>query len=250
MNILFTICGRAGSKGLKNKNLLEFLGYPLSFYTVSAIKLYKDTHPGIKTDIALNTDSKDLINLFKDNFDYIDIVKRSEKLGKDDTPKIDVIKETYRAMEDRNKVQYDMVVDLDLTSPLRKISDIEKIIDKKSNSNADVVFSVVDSRRNPYFNMVSEKNGFYGRVNKSDFNARQEAPPIYDMNASIYAYSSEFLEKDLNIFDGKCDITKMEDTGILDIDSGEDFELMEVIGDYLFKSKEEFKKVRDNIKNI
>ena len=34
-NILITICGRAGSKGFKNKNLKTFLGTPLVYYTVA-----------------------------------------------------------------------------------------------------------------------------------------------------------------------------------------------------------------------
>ena len=40
MKILFTICGRAGSKGIKNKNIREFVGKPLPYYTISAIDLF------------------------------------------------------------------------------------------------------------------------------------------------------------------------------------------------------------------
>ena len=40
MNVLFTICGRAGSKGFKNKNLKMFLGVPLVYYSIAAIALY------------------------------------------------------------------------------------------------------------------------------------------------------------------------------------------------------------------
>ncbi|MDD3706486.1 MAG: acylneuraminate cytidylyltransferase family protein, partial [Clostridiaceae bacterium] len=46
-DILFTICGRAGSKGIKNKNLRDFLGYPLPYYTISAIDLYKGQNPEV-----------------------------------------------------------------------------------------------------------------------------------------------------------------------------------------------------------
>ena len=45
MNILFTICGRAGSKGFKNKNLKEMNGVPLVYYTLAAIKAYIEAHP-------------------------------------------------------------------------------------------------------------------------------------------------------------------------------------------------------------
>ena len=63
MNILFTICGRAGSKGIKNKNIRMFVGKPLPYYTVSAIDLFlKRTKIEADYDIVVNTDSTELIN--------------------------------------------------------------------------------------------------------------------------------------------------------------------------------------------
>ena len=40
MNILFTLCGRAGSKGVKGKNARDFLDIPLAWYSVAGITLY------------------------------------------------------------------------------------------------------------------------------------------------------------------------------------------------------------------
>ena len=59
MNILFTICGRAGSKGFKNKNLKKLNGIPLVYYTLSVIRLYMDKHMENQVTVALNTDSKE-----------------------------------------------------------------------------------------------------------------------------------------------------------------------------------------------
>jgi CMP-N,N'-diacetyllegionaminic acid synthase len=96
--------------------------------------------------------------------------------------------------------------------------------------------------------MKTEKG--YERVVKSNFNARQEAPEIYDMNASMYAYSLEFLNSGKAIFEGKCDVIKMVDTAVLDIDNENDFELMEIIAEYLFAHNEEMKTIKDNINNL
>ena len=41
MEVLITICGRAGSKGAKNKNFRLFLGKPLIYYTIKSAKLFK-----------------------------------------------------------------------------------------------------------------------------------------------------------------------------------------------------------------
>lgn len=249
MNILFTICGRAGSKGIKNKNLREFLGYPLPFYSVSIIDLYQKKHPEIRIDISLNTDSRDLINLFKANLDIeFDVIERDEKLSLDTTPKIPVIMNCLNVMEERKMTKYDMVVDLDITSPLRRLEDLEALIEKKIKTPADLVFSVTNARRNPYFNMVKKTENGYSRVIKSNFNSRQEAPEMFDMNASLYAYTPSFLLSEQNIFDGNCEVIKMLDTAVLDLDHENDFELMEVIAAYLFNTNDEYKIIQKNIK--
>lgn len=251
MNILFTICGRAGSKGIKNKNLREFLNYPLPFYTMSAIDLYIRKHPEMHSDVVLNTDSEDLIRIFKDQLSIQnEIIKRDISLGLDDTPKGSVILNCLDKMEERKSIIYDIVVDLDITSPLRTIEDIENLIDKKLSCEADVVFSVTDSRRNPYFNMVKKTEKGYKRVICSNFNARQEAPEIFDMNASIYAYTPSFLKSGKGIFEGHCEIIKMMDTGVLDLDCENDFELMQVVAKYLYKNYPKFNDISLNIRQI
>lgn len=251
MNLLFTICGRAGSKGIKNKNLRDFLGYPLPFYTVSAIDLYKKNNTNVKCDIVLNTDSTDLIKMFKEQLNiHADVIERDMSLGLDNTPKVAVILNCLDVMEKGKSMNYDMVIDMDITSPLRTSEDVGNLIGRKMASDADVVFSVTDSRRNPYFNMVKKTENGYERVIASRFNTRQEAPEIFDMNASLYAYSPSFLKSSKGIFEGKCDAIKMLDTAVLDLDHENDFELMQVIAEHLFKKNAALREIRENIINI
>jgi CMP-N,N'-diacetyllegionaminic acid synthase len=68
------------------------------------------------------------------------------------------------------------------------------------------------------------------------------------MNASLYAFSPNFLKGDKMIFDVPCGAINMRDTGILDLDSENDFELMQVIAKYLFDNYICFGIVKDNIK--
>lgn len=83
MKILFTICGRAGSKGIKNKNIREFLGKPLPYYTISAIDLFlKETTLDIEADIVANSDSRELLELMKNNpLRIIETIERDESLA-------------------------------------------------------------------------------------------------------------------------------------------------------------------------
>ena len=61
--LLITICGRAGSKGFKNKNLKVFCGKPLVYYSLSAAELFCRNHPELQVDLALNTDSEELAKI-------------------------------------------------------------------------------------------------------------------------------------------------------------------------------------------
>lgn len=236
MTILFTICGRAGSKGLAAKNLKTFHGYPLIAYTLAAIDLFKK-ESGQQVDVALNTDSKELQKTIKDYPDVL-ITERKKEHSTDTASKMAVIRDTYLQAKKNRQTDYDYVIDLDLTSPLRTVQDIFKLIEKKKNQpNLDVVFSVVEARRNPFFNMVKEEESSVSLVNASIFTSRQQAPIIYDMNASMYLYDPKFLQKNEYIFSGQCGIIQMKDYMVLDIDSEEDFKWMEYI--YLKLVKDE-----------
>ena len=250
MNILFTLCGRAGSKGVKGKNARDFLDIPLVWYSMANIALYKERHADDNhIDIVLNTDSEDLIKLVEQVKDLnVTILRRDASLGGDKVPKVAVILDCLTRSEEIFNVKYDMVVDLDITSPLRTVQDIKNAIDKKAGrNNVDVVYSVAPSRRNPYFNMVKEENGFFCKAIPSNYTTRQEAPIFYDMNASIYAYSPDALKnkEHATFFNSGCGAIVMADTGILDIDSEEDYELMQVIARYLFENNEAFKETFD-----
>ncbi len=244
MNILFTICGRAGSKGFKNKNLKEMRGIPLSFYSMAAIKGYADKHPEDSIVVALNSDSEPLVQLVqKQTIIPVRYIERKLELAGDVVAKIEVIKDTFLSCND---FKPDVVVDLDITSPMRRVEDIENTITEYKKGIYDLVFSVVEARRSPYFNMVENKpDGFYRKICASNYTARQQAPKSYEMNASIYAYSPDFLRGDITktIIDYNCGISVMPDYLVLDIDSEEDFSMMQFLHEYYCKQDEGLKKV-------
>lgn len=238
---LFTICGRAGSKGIKGKNSSLFLGVPLVYYTLAAIKLYQDTHAEDDLTLALNTDSADLKELLDESGVSYEFVARKEELAGDGAPKVDVIRATYQAVKNDKNEDYDAVIDLDITSPLRTLKDIEALLAKRKNSDAGVIYTVVPSRRNPYFNMVQlNEDGTCSRVIETNVNARQQAPQVFDMNASMYAYSIDFMQSNAGIFEASNEFTLMEDTAVLDLDSKNDLRYMEIISQYLFEHEEAY----------
>jgi len=253
MNILFTLCGRAGSKGVKGKNARDFMDVPLCWFSLAGVALYIEKYKkdGDHIDVALNTDSAPLIQLIE-QADALPVMihRRDASLGGDRVPKVAVIRDSFLRAMTETGIDYDMVVDLDITSPLRRLKDIRNAIEKKAGrDDVDVTYSVTAARRNPYFNMAKEVDGYFSTAIPSHYTARQQAPVVYDMNASIYAYSPRALrEKDAEaFFDNHCDAIVMPDTGILDIDSEEDYELMQVIARHLFNNVEGYKEIYEKV---
>ena len=79
-HVLITICGRAGSKGFKNKNLKIFDGLPLSHYSLAAAKLFEQQNPQLCVDICLNTDSELLINTVVEKYPEVHVLRRPQEL--------------------------------------------------------------------------------------------------------------------------------------------------------------------------
>lgn len=250
--LLITICGRAGSKGFKNKNLKTFCQKPLVYYTLSAAMLFCKARPDVQVDLCLNTDSEALAQLVAQAYPEVTFLRRGEALGGDTVPKMAVFQDSLARMEAQKGYAYDYVMDLDITSPLRTAQDIQNAYElKASRPDLDLVFSVTDSRRNPCFNMVRDCGDHVEKgIDNATYTARQQAPVFYDVNASIYVFRRDFLANNTTgiLWDGKIGVSKMLDTGILDIDSEEDFLMMEVIAAHLFKNLPKFAAVQANIR--
>ena len=220
MKILCTICVRAGSEGLKNKNFLKIKNKYLMNYTLdTAIK------SKIFFNIAISSDSKKIFKLKNKNKNII-LIKRPKELAKNSANKIDTLRHALEYCEKKKNIKYDLVIDLDATSPLRKTIDIKNALEVFIKKKADNLFSVNLSRRNPYFNMVEKRNGKIQLVKKLSKNIfrRQDAPVTYDMNASIYIYKRKILFASNYLFRKKTKIYIMDVERSIDIDTK--FDLM------------------------
>jgi CMP-N-acetylneuraminic acid synthetase len=195
MNILLTICARGGSKGIPGKNIKPLNGIPLIAYTINTARQFQEKFQEV--DIVLSTDSEEITEIVKQYGIQTDY-KRPELLGGDTIGKIEVIKDVLLFYENILHKQYDYIIDLDVTSPLRNLDDLEtsfRII--KSDKNAINLFSVSSANKNPYFNMVEQKdNGYYALVKRlnTTYLTRQSSPKIYELNASFYFYKRSFFD--------------------------------------------------------
>lgn len=220
MNILCTICARGGSKGVKRKNLLKINNKTL-------IELTHDLSKNIKeiSNISFSSDSKEMIEHAKElKIEYI--FNRPLSLARSNTPKILAIRNLLINSEIYFKKKFNFIVDLDVTAPLRSKNDIKKCISKIIKRKLDIVLTVNNPKRNPYFNIIEkDKNNNYKVVKKAKKNiySRQSAPKVYDLNPSIYVWRRNFLLKTKNLFSGRVGVHLLSDSHSIDIDSYEDY---------------------------
>ena len=226
MNVLITICARGGSKGLKGKNIKLLNGIPLIAYTIKQARSLSKLLP---SKIVLSTDNSKIIETSSKHGLGTDYT-RPDNLSKDNSGKIDAINHILQFEE--NKKKYDYVIDLDVTSPLRKVEEIVEAFDLiYKKSEALNLFSVSNPHRNPYFNMVELKSNGYVKLVKDigPVLSRQEAPKVFDVNASFYIYRRKFFtDKWKTSITNKTLIYLMNHL-CFDIDSIHDFDYLEFL---------------------
>jgi len=224
MKIIASVCARGGSKGVYKKNIRQLAGKPLIAHTIETALKCKDIDR-----VIVSSDDHEIIKISEEYGAEAPFI-RPKELAEDTSPKWPVFQHLVKYLEDNKGENVDILVDLDPTSPLRKVQDIENCIDMLKNSEADIIVTVQKSRKNPYFNMV-EQCGEYVSLVKKNINPvtrRQEAPAVYSMNASIYAVWRDFLFSHDSIFDGKVKAYVMSELAI-DIDSEIDFQFIEFL---------------------
>lgn len=233
MNILLTICARGGSKRVKNKNLREVAGRPLIAYTIDVAKKW-----GKASKIICSTDSEEISRISKENGVEVPFM-RPQELADDNAGKIGVIRHALKKSEEIFNCKFDLVVDLDVTSPVRATKDLDKCLEMFKEKNPPVILSVTRARRNPYFNMIElneEGNAVVSKNAGTTLLRTQDTPQVYDANASIYFYSREFLLDDKNISPlstNKALVHVMDDISAFDIDTEHELQYIE----YLIKNK-------------
>ena len=151
--ILCTICARGGSKGIPEKNKKIISGKALIAYTIEVAKEcnYID-------DYIISTDDEDIIKI-ANKYNIPAPFKRPKYLCKSNVSRIDAVVHAVKWVEKNWEKNYDIIVDLSVTSPLRIVKDIKNAIELLVNGKADNVFSVSAAYRNPYYNMVENVNG-------------------------------------------------------------------------------------------
>lgn len=220
---LFSICARGGSTGVPGKNIRMLHGKPLIAWTIE-----QALGSGLADTVVVSTDSEEIASVARTCGAEVPFI-RPARLATAEAAKLPVILHLVQWLEERGN-RIDTIVDLDPTSPLREIADIEACV-QLLDEQTDVVITGYLSDKNPYFNMVERKpDGFFERVcpPAAEVVGRQLAPQVYAMNASIYAWHRRSLSPSLWAH-RRIRLHEMPRERSVDIDHEIDFEIVELL---------------------
>ena len=142
-NVAVIIPARAGSKRLKNKNILNFKSKPMIYWAIKAAK-----NSSFKNFVYVSSEDKKILKISK-KFGARTIL-RPKELSKDKVFKMDVIEHAVKFIEKKTNKKLSLVISLQANSPDVMSSDIDKSIahlikygrqevvsvDQNNNSNA------------------------------------------------------------------------------------------------------------------
>ena len=218
------IFARGGSKGLPGKNLRLLDGKPLIAWSIEHALSVKRID-----DVIVSTDSYEIADIAI-KYGAIVPFNRPAELAEDDSPEWLAWQHALINAKTLGDYNTDVMVSVPATAPLRLPIDIDNCLDEYEKGSADVIITVTESHRNPYFNMVqlsSQGEATIAVSPKESFNRRQDAPKLYDMTTVCYVANSKFVLENNSMFQGRVRAVEVPKERALDIDTLLDFQIAE-----------------------
>jgi CMP-N,N'-diacetyllegionaminic acid synthase len=223
--ILGHIGARKGSKGVPGKNFRPLCGKPLIDWSLD--QLFANPRVGA---VVVSTDDEAI-------YDHavrrgaLEIGLRPAELATDTAPKWGVWQHALASSE-ALVGPVSAFLDLDCTSPLRLPEDVDGALTLYEIEHPDMVMSVCEARKNPYFNLVEPDSTGALHVSKplpGGVWARQDAPVVYEHVGLVYVVNPDYLRRAKTIYEGRVIPFVMPAERCHDIDTPYDFRLVEFL---------------------
>ena len=221
MKIYAFVFARGGSKGLPGKNLMQIGGLSLLGRAIrTALEVAEIQKVIVSTDdvaIAEEARSHGAETPFL----------RPAELAADASPEWASWRHAVRFLEDMGD-SFDLFVSVPATAPLRQPVDISNAIGSFKASDCDLVMSVTEAERSPYFSIVAEQpNGFLLPAIPADgpVHRRQDAPMVFDVTPVAYVTTPRHIKAAFGYYDGRVKGNYVPRDRAVDIDTEFDFEV-------------------------
>lgn len=219
--ILAVIPARAGSKGIKDKNIRDLCGKPLIAYSIEVAKKceYID-------EVFVSTDSTRIKEIAESYGAAVPFL-RSEELASDEAKIIDALLFSLDKLAAMNE-KFDYIILLQPTQPIRSVRLLKNVIEKMINEDLQSLVTICPVEECPILMRTMSADGKLNPVlNTTSTVRRQDFPAFYKVNGSVYMNRiDETFNKDTSLNDNSYGyVMNREDS--IDIDTIDDFEKAE-----------------------
>lgn len=224
--ILGHIGVRKGSKGVPGKNFRDLCGKPLLDWSLDPLLENSSVDA-----VVVSTDDEEMY-AHAVGKGALDIGLRPANLATDSTPKWEVWQHALAISQEKLAEEITAFLDLDCTSPLRLNTDIDEALKLFVQDAPDMVMSVCESRKNPYFNMLELDQSGALHVSKplpGGVWARQDAPVVFDHVGVVYVVAPDYLRRSKTIYEGRVIPFVLPAERCLDVDSLLDWKIVEFL---------------------
>lgn len=225
--ILGSICCRGGSQGVPGKNIRPLAGKPLLVHTIEAARGSR-----LLEDLLVSTDSERIAEVARGAGVVVPFL-RPAHLATAEASKWDVFRHLLEHYEGEHGCRVELLVDMDVTVPLKTSVDIDgAILLALERPALEVVITGYEPERNPYFNMMEiGPDGTAAIVKRSEkpIVRRQDAPVVYSLTPAAYVVRRAALYEHEHWSRARCGIHPMPRERAVDIDSELDFRIVEAL---------------------
>ena len=225
MNVVALICARGGSKGLPGKNIRPLAGRPLIAWAIAQARAV----PRIAR-VIVSTDSPEIAAAAREAGAEVPFMRPSE-LARDDSPEWLSWRHALEQLKLAGRYPQ-VLIGVPATAPLRSPHDLETCLDEFAGGGADMVITVTEAHRNPYFSMVRRNaDGTVGLAIAPEGAVfrRQDAPAVYDITPVGYVTSPEYVMTHSGLFGGRTRAVLIPPERAVDIDTLLDFTVAECL---------------------
>ena len=153
MSTVAFIFARGGSKGLPGKNTRPLAGKPLVAWSIEHARAVQRIQR-----VIVSTDSQQIADVALQYGAEVPFM-RPKKLALDDSPEWLAWRHALNYLKEMEGILPDVMVSVPATAPLRSVIDINNCLDEyEKNDDVDVVVTVTEAARSPYFNMVKRNS--------------------------------------------------------------------------------------------
>lgn len=220
MTLLAVVPARGGSKGVPGKNIKSLGGRPLIAWTIDAAKRAKCID-----HLIVSTDDDEIATVAKAYGAEVPFMRPSD-LATDDTPGIAPILHALEQIK-----EFDWVVVLQPTSPLRTPEDIDGIYDFCRKRDAHSAVAVCEVSEHPYWMYRLNEVGQLQPIVSEQMNIsrRQDLPKVLTLNGALYLARIDWLRRNETFLTAETVGFEMPRSRSLDLDTPEDWSLAELL---------------------